>query len=128
MPEVAHVAAPAEDPDACAALTISVCERSASRTFLVVEAQATGRLSCTIQVARAVELTPGLSEVEPERLPGPVTVKEGEKATFSLSFMRPIGPDEQSGIASLRLLVSRAHEPAEAVLNPMEIARVCVAR
>jgi hypothetical protein len=124
----AQVAAAPEDPDACASLTLTVCERSASRTFLVVEAAATGRLSCTIQIERAAEVTPGLAEVEPERLPRQIVVKEGETSTFSLTFLRPVGPEELTGIASLKLMVSRAHEPATAVLQPMEIARVCVAR
>jgi len=124
----AQVAAAPEDPDACASLTLTVCERSASRTFLVVEAAATGRLSCTIQIERAAEVTPGLGEVEPERLPRQIVVKEGEKSTFSLTFLRPVEPEERTGIASLKLMVSRAHEPATAVLQPMEIARVCVAR
>lgn len=118
----------AEEPAECASLTISVCERSASRTFVVVEATATGRRSCSIQLARAVELTPGLAEVEPERLPAPITVKEGNTATFSLSFLRPVAPEEQDGTASLRLMVSRAHDSSEAVLEPMELARTCVAR
>ena len=127
-PVAAQTAAVAEDPDTCASLMISVCERSASRTFMVVEATATGRLSCTIDIARAVELTPGLAEVEPERLPGPVVVKEGAKATFSLTYLRPIAPEEQAGTGSLRLMVSLAHDPAQAVLQPMELARGCVAR
>lgn len=122
------VAIVAEEPSHCASLAISVCERSANRTFLVVEAQAAGRPSCSIQIARAAELTPSLAEVEPERLPGQITVKQGEKATFSLSFLRPVEPAEQTGTATLRLTVSRAHDAADAVLEPIELARACVAR
>jgi hypothetical protein len=126
QPVAEPVAVVAASPDECASLALSVCERSASATFLVVEARGTGPGSCEIDVEQALELGDG--ETGADRLPARVVVKEGDTATFSLSFLRSIAPHEQTGSVGLRLSLRRGREALNETPETIELSLACTSR
>lgn len=118
----------AESPAACASLTLSVCERSSSMSFVVVEVIGQGPGSCTVRVAQAADIGFAGSITDADKLPDLITVKEGEKATFSLSFIRHIVADEITANARVRLGVRRARDVLESGEEEVELSRACSSR
>jgi hypothetical protein len=87
--------------DGCAAISVLSCERSATQTYVVVEALGAGASSCAIEVLGASE--GGARATPADVLPAPVRVDPGRQATFGLSFLRPVAPEEQIGNVALHL-------------------------
>ncbi len=130
-PPPVAVAAPAQvaaDPSACASLSISACERSSSVSFVVIDVIGQGSGSCSVRVSQAMEIGFADSLTEADRLPSTLSVKEGEKATCSLSFFRHLVSDELSGNTRVRLAVRRAHDLLEAGEEEVELSSACKAR
>jgi hypothetical protein len=91
----------AVDADACASVAVTACERSATQTYVVLEAAGTGASACTVEVLAAREIA--AVATSPDMLPAPLRVDPGQRATFALSFLRPVSPEEHHGRAALRL-------------------------
>jgi hypothetical protein len=112
--------------DACASLALQVCETSPGRTFVVVEATGVGVGSCTVAVVQAeASSAHGGSLGDADRLPAPVTVRQGETGTFSLAFP---GSVEEAGRAAVRLEVRSGLEGYAQAPSAPVLTRACTAR
>ena len=127
-PIVAEPAQVAADPGVCASLTISTCERSASTSFVVIDIAGQGSGSCAVRISQAMEIGFAGSLTEADRLPSTITVKEGERATFSLSFFRRIADEEMAGTTRVRLATRRAHDLLTAPEEELELSAPCKSR
>jgi hypothetical protein len=115
-------------PDGCASLAVAVCERSASMTFVTIEATGMGPGTCQVNVLGAAEVTRAGAKPGADMLPAPVMVDPGGTATFSLSFLRPVDPAEQTGPVQLELDVRRGGVGASGPSSPMVLRRDCARR
>ena len=115
------VASPA--PAACGSLVVSVCERSSTGTFVVVEASGGG---CEVEILRASEVS-SAGTTPADTLPARLHVKDSGASTFSLSFLRPVDPGTQTQNIDLALEVRRVTNELSntAVEN---LSRPCTAR
>jgi hypothetical protein len=120
LPAVA-VAAPA--PSACGSLVVSVCERSSTGTFVVVEASGGG---CELEVVRAEEISP-MGNTAADALPARLRVEDRGPSTFSLSFLRAVDPGTQTHNVNLALEVRRVRGE-ESDTNVERLTRPCAAR
>jgi hypothetical protein len=96
-----EVAAPA--PAACGSLALSVCERSETGTFVVIEASGGG---CEVEILRAEEISP-MGGTPADALPARVRVEDRGPSTFSLSFLRAVDPGTQTHNVDVALEVRR---------------------
>jgi hypothetical protein len=112
--------------DGCASLALKVCESSPGQTLLVVEATGVAAGACTVGVEQA-EATGahGGALGELDRLPAPVTVHQGETATFSLSYLRSADP---AGHAVVRLAVRSGLDGATPSPSAPVLSQACTAR
>jgi hypothetical protein len=117
----AVVATPA--PGACASLAVSVCERSSTGTFVVVEASGGG---CEVEILRASEVS-AAGTTPADTLPARLRVEDRGASTFSLSFLRPVDPGTQTHNIELALEVRRVHGE-ESDTNVENLSRPCTAR
>jgi len=101
----ASVAAP--ERGVCATLRLTACERSASLSYVVVDAEGAGPDACPIEVTAAREVSSDGKETAVDLLPARLVVSPGQRASFALSFLRPVEPQERSGGVTVRLDVSR---------------------
>jgi hypothetical protein len=115
-------------PDTCASLAVAVCERSSTLTFVTVEARGVGPGTCQVDVLGAAEVTRAGARPGPDMLPAPVMVDVGATATFSLSFLRPVDPAEQTGQVQLELDVRRGRVGASGPSAPVVLRRDCTRR
>lgn len=117
----AVVASPA--PVACGSLAISVCERSSTGTFVVVEASGAG---CEVEVLRASEIS-SVGNTPADTLPARLRVEDRGASTFSLTFLRPVDPGTQTQNIDLALEVRRVRGE-ESDTNVEKLSRPCTAR
>ncbi len=122
-PGVAVAGASAE----CASLVVSVCERSPRGTFIVVETAGAGPGACELDVLEAFELTLS-GDVAADKLPGHLRVEDHRASTFSLSFLRPVEPDELGAPVRLGVGVRRALHDDDERIERIEIAGACSVR
>lgn len=126
-PPVAPAAVAVAAADTCAALAVTVCERSASMTFVTVEAAGTGPGACTIDVTRAIEVSSAGVETPADLLPSRVVVQERAAATFALSFLRPVDAGEQTGNVSIRIDVQKSGAAGSAT-RTLDLGHACTRR
>jgi len=112
-----EVAAPA--PVACGSLALSVCERSETGTFVVIEASGGG---CDVEILRAEEISP-MGGTPADALPARVRVEDRGPSTFSLSFLRAVDPGTQTHNVDVALEVRRvsgevSHTDVEKLTRP----------
>lgn len=122
-PGVAVAGASAE----CASLVVSVCERSPRGTFVVVETTGAGPGACELDVLEAFELSVA-GDVAADKLPGHLRVEDHRASTFSLSFLRPVDPDELGAPVRVGLGVRRALHDDDERIERVEIAGACAVR
>lgn len=121
VPSAVAVAAPT--PAACGTLALSVCERSSTGTFVVIEASGGG---CELEIVRAEE-TSSVGSTAADALPARLRVEDRGPSTFSLSFLRTVDPGTQSHNVDVALEVRRVR--GEEIDTQIErLARPCVAR
>ena len=108
-------------PETCASLALTVCESSPSETFMVVEATGTGADPCEVEVVQATAGALGAVD----KLPSPITVSRGGKATFSLAFLRPASVP---GRAEVRLEVQRGPAGGPKPASVEVLTRTCTRR
>lgn len=118
----------AQPSSACAALTVNVCERSTSGTFVVAKVTGVGSGSCELDIAEAVEIAPGDGLVSAEMLPARIKVKESDGVTFSLSFLRPVDPARITEDLSLRLQIREVHADGDLVTTSVDLSHGCAQR
>ena len=97
--------------ESCVLIEASGCVRSSTMTYVVVEATGLGPGPCSVEIHGARERAARMTPVD--MLPAPVRVDPERRATFSLTFLRPISQEEQSSAASITIDASVGGGPAQ---------------